>query len=79
MQYPCGAAAGDRLRLRRALLLEDHLGSRIGVVIGAGSIWKVLAGLPAEPTLIWFEDSRGEIHTWDDESVWADFQSIDAE
>ena len=79
MRYPCGVAAGDRLRLRRALHLQNHLDSPVGAVIGTGSIWTVLAGLPAEPTVVWFEDPRGELHTWDDESIWLDFQTMDAE
>ena len=78
LQYPCGAAAGDRLRLRRELRLETHLGSPIGQAIGAGSVWTVLAGVPSEPNVVWFEDPRGELHTWDDESIWLDFQAMDA-
>lgn len=75
LRYPCGAAAGDRLRLRRTLRLENHLGAPIGQIIGARSIWTVLAGLPSEPAVVWFEDPRGELHTWDDESIWLDFES----
>lgn len=76
LRYPCGAAAGDRLRLRRALVLQNHLGAPIGQVIGAGSIWRVLAGRPAEPDVVWFEDPRGELHTWDDASIWSDFEAL---
>lgn len=74
LRYPCGAAAGDRLRLRRALHLETHLGKPIGQIIGTNSIWKVLAGRPDEPDVVWFEDPRGELHTWDDASLWSDFR-----
>ena len=77
LRYPCGAAAGDRLRLRRALHLQNHLGAPRGEIIGTGSIWTVLAGLPAEPRVVWFEDPRGELHTWDDESIWRDFQVVE--
>jgi len=54
------------------------MGASIGQTIGAGSIWTVLAGLPSEPDVVWFEDPRGEIHTWDDASIWLDFQAKDA-
>lgn len=74
LRYPCGASAGERLRLRRPLRLENHLGLPVGQIIGAGSVWKVLAGLPSEPGVVWFEDPRGELHTWDDESIWLDFE-----
>lgn len=76
LRYPCGAAAGDRLCLRRALHLETPLGKPIGQIIGPNSIWKVLAGRPDEPDVVWFEDPRGELHTWDDASLWVDFRRV---
>lgn len=78
LRYPCGVVAGERLRLRCALHLQNHLGSPVGAIIGTGSTWTVLAGLPEEPTVVWFEDPRGEIHTWDDESIWLDFEVMNA-
>lgn len=79
LRYPCGVTAGGLLRLRRPLRLESHLGSPIGQVIGTGSTWRVLAGRPSEPAVVWFEDPRGELHTWDDESIWLDFQGAPGE
>ena len=74
-EYPCGVRAGDRLALKKNLELQDHAGNPRGEVIPAGSIWIVLAGLPAEPNVVWLQEPSGLSHTWD-EDVLDDFSLV---
>ncbi len=63
--YPCGVAAGDILRLRGAIDVQDHNGNITGQSHPAGEENVVLFGNPGEPDVIWLERPCGERHTWD--------------
>jgi len=76
VEYPCGLKAGDRLQLKRDLVIRDHEDRPTGEVIPAGSIWTVFAGHPDEPDVVWLIDPDGEPQTWD-ETVLDDFVLLD--
>ena len=76
--YPCGVRARESLRLKRDLKIVDHDGHQTRASIPAGSIWRVLPGLPYEPEAVWLEDPEGLSHTWDD-SVLDDFEKVDSQ
>jgi hypothetical protein len=64
--YRCGLRVGDRVVLRRDLIVRDHLGRPTGKVYPAGEVWWVLKGSEDDPGVIWFRQADGEPHTWDD-------------
>lgn len=77
-EYRCGARAGDRVRLRRELIIEDQSGRKTGDVFPAGGVWTVLRGAKEEPRALWLRNPRDEVHTWDDdESFWKWFEKGD--
>ncbi len=65
--YLCGVKAGDRVSLRRDLVIRDHLGNPTGKTHPAGEIWTVLSGSKHDPGILWFRQADGDRHTWDDE------------
>ena len=71
--YECGAQAGEQVRLRRELVIEDHKGSPTGKVHQAGEIWTVLSGSVEPPIVIWLRNADGARHTWDDDAGFWDW------
>ena len=67
--YACGLSAGDRVELRKAIVVLDHTGVPTGVVNPAGEIWTVLTGSESDPGVIWFRQPDGDRHTWDDDAA----------
>ena len=67
-QYKCGLIAGQRVALRKDLIVRNHKGEPTGMVNPAGEIWLVLPGLKSDPVL-WFRRPDGERHTWDDDAA----------
>jgi hypothetical protein len=63
-EYRCGARAGDRVRLRRDIVVTDHSSLPTGEVYHSGDIWLVLPG--AAEDLVWLRQANGERHTWSD-------------
>ena len=63
--YANGIQAGDRVRLRKQLVIRDHQGKATGIVHEAGDEWTVLSGTADEPDLIWLRQPDGDRHTWD--------------
>jgi hypothetical protein len=57
-EYKCGLTAGQRVRLRKVLIVLDHLGNPTGGVHLEGEIWQVLPGLRSDPVL-WFRKPDG--------------------
>jgi hypothetical protein len=67
-EYACGARAGDRVRLRRDIPIQDHTGKHTGEIHHAGEIWSVLRGAAEEPVVVWLRQADGETQTWSDDS-----------
>ena len=66
-RYKCGLAAGQRVRLKKDLVVKATDGVPTGKVYRAGEEWVVLAGITSDPVL-WFRRAGGERHTWDDDA-----------
>jgi hypothetical protein len=63
-RYKCGLVAGQRVRLKRDLIISSG-GQFTGKVCRAGEDWVVLPGIATDPVL-WLRQADGERHTWDD-------------
>ena len=63
-KYRCGLMLGDRVMLRKRVVVKDHLGKPTGKVWKKGEIWSVLQGTKG---VVWFRRPDGEVHTWDDD------------
>jgi hypothetical protein len=75
-EYQCGIRAGDRVRLRRELVVRDQHGEPIRVH-PVGEIWSVLNGSAEPPVDIWLRQPDGERHTWkDDDDFWTWFEKV---
>ena len=66
--YQCGLVAGERVRLKKDIVVETHDGIPTGTVHRAGEEWIVLTGITADPVL-WFRRPDGERCTWDDDAT----------
>ena len=66
--YKCGLVAGERVRLKKDLVVNYLDGVPIGTVHPRGEEWVVLAGMKSDPVL-WFRRPDGERCTWDDDSA----------
>ena len=76
--YKCGARSGDRVRLRRDLVVQDHGGRPTGEIHRAGEIWSVINGSAVPPLDLWLRQPDGERHTWsDDDDFWTWFERVD--
>ena len=64
--YRCGLRAGDRVALRRDLIVNDRRGKPTGEVHRIGEVWTVLHGSEADPGVLWLRQADGERQTWDD-------------
>ena len=77
-EYQCGARAGDRVRLRRDIVTQDHQGKPTGEVYRAGEVWMVLCGSAEPPVDVWLRQADGETHTWsDDGDFWIQFERLE--
>lgn len=65
LEYNCGLVAGQRVALKRELVVRDHLNEPTGKVHPKGEIWQVLPGLRSDPVL-WFRQPDGSRCTWKD-------------
>ena len=81
MSYRCGLLPGDQLRLKKDLVVRDHLDQPTGEVHSAGEVWAVTPDGCENPAGdLWLRQGDGELHTWsDDESVFEFFERIDGE
>ncbi len=68
-EYKCGLKAGDRVRLKKDLIVRDHRNRPTGDVHPKGEIWTVLRGSKEGRVDVWFRQADGKPHTWDDDSV----------
>lgn len=65
-KYACGLVVGDKLRLRKDLVITDHHGEPCGQVERTGGIWEVPPGSAEPPVVVWLLQPDGKRHTWDD-------------
>ena len=65
--YKCGLRAGDRVRLKKDIVVTCE-GVPTGIVHPKGEEWTVLPGITTDPVL-WFRHPDGERHTWDDDAT----------
>jgi hypothetical protein len=76
-EYRCGLIPGDKVRLKKDIILTDHKGNPTGGKCTKGEIWTVLSGAKEEPIVVWFRQANGERHTWDDDkSIFGIFEKI---
>ncbi len=76
-KYRCGLKAGDRLRIKKRIVIRDHTGKPTGKIHPAGEVWTVLPGARDNLTLVWIRQANGNRHTWDDdESIFRTFELI---
>jgi hypothetical protein len=69
-KYRCGLKAGDRVVLRKELVIRDDEDNPSGRIHPAGEAWVVLPGSKLFPAAVWFQKADGSRHTWnDDEAV----------
>ncbi len=75
--YFCGLRPGDRVRLKKDLIITDQNDRPTGEVRKAGEVWTVIDdGCEAKHDL-WLQQPDGSPHTWcDDQSVWEYFERI---
>jgi hypothetical protein len=65
-EYACGVKAGDKLKLKLPIPLEDDHGNVVRT-IPKGSVWTVLTGSSQDPGCLWLAEPSGDAHTWDDD------------
>ena len=66
-KYKCGLVAGQRVRLKKDLVVTTHAGKPTGEIHRKGEEWVILAGITTDPVL-WFRQADGERCTWDDDA-----------
>ncbi|QNN24641.1 hypothetical protein HED60_20980 [Planctomycetales bacterium ZRK34] len=64
--YACGLKAGQRVALKKDLIIRDHQGVPTGEIHPEGEVWVVLRGVRSDPVL-WFDCPDGERCSWDDD------------
>jgi hypothetical protein len=69
--YQCGLVSGQRVRLRKDLIVKDTDGVATGTVHRSGEEWIVLTGMTTDPVL-WLLRPDGERCTWDDDAAEVD-------
>ena len=69
--YKCGLVAGQRVRLKKDLVVTSRGGVPTGEVHRRGEEWAVLTGITTDPVL-WFGQPDGERCTWDDDALSVD-------
>src|SRR5690349_4585024 len=75
-KYQCGAQAGDRVRLRKDLVIRQG-GKPTGKVYPAGQIWTVIRGAKEAPRVLWLKTPDEVTHTWDDGALfWEWFEKF---
>ncbi len=75
--YKCGLVAGDRVRVRKDIVVRDWRGKPTGKVHRAGEVWIVLRGSSDDPGVVWLRQPDGRSHTWDDKpEIWNWFERV---
>ena len=68
LTYECGLKAGESVKLKDALPVEDANGQVVRE-IPKGAVWTVLSGSSQDPGCLWLAEPGGEAHSWDDDSA----------
>ena len=68
-EYKCGLKVGDRVRLKKDLIVRDHRNRPTGDVHRKGEVWTVLKGSKEGRIDVWFRQPDGKSHTWDDDAA----------
>jgi len=81
VRYRCGLQPGDRIRLKKELVIREDSGRPTGESHPVGDVWIVLPdGCSNCPGDLWLQQSDGQEHTWsDDESVFEFFEKVSAQ
>ena len=75
--YFCGLRPGDRVRLKKDLIVTDHNDQPTGEVHQLGEVWTVLEDACAGEHDLWLQQPDGSPHTWsDDQSIFEYFERI---
>ena len=75
--YRCGLRAGQKIALRRDLILTNSKGPT-GKVHPEGEVYTVLHGSKDDPGVVWLSDGDGHRCTWDDgPEIYEWFELID--
>ena len=75
-EYPCGLHAGEQLRLKTAMTIQDQEGRPTGEIHKPGEIWTVVDGSTAEPDIVWCRQPNGTSLTWDADGIFDSFERI---
>lgn len=75
-RYRIAIRPGDRVRLRRPLVICDHEGKPTGKVHPLGEVWSVLTGCANEPEVIWLREPNDDPHTWPDDEFFEWFEVV---
>ena len=75
-EYACGLTAGQKVKLLKDIVMEDHHGKPTGSIYNAGEIWEVLSGSKEPPIVVWLRQPDGKRHTWDDDSSIFDYFEV---
>jgi hypothetical protein len=70
-EYKCGLVAGQRVRLKKDLIITTQDGAPTDKVYRVGEEWVVLPGITTDPVL-WFGKPDGSRHTWNDDKALVD-------
>jgi hypothetical protein len=74
--YPCGLVGGEKLRLKRDLVIRDSAGAATGKTLHAGGIWTVIGGDTHLADVVWLSEPSGKRHTWDNETIFDWFEVV---
>jgi hypothetical protein len=66
--YKCGLVAGQRVRLKKDLVVTTYDGVATGEIHPCGEEWIVLTGITSDPVL-WFRQPDGGRCTWSDDTA----------
>jgi hypothetical protein len=76
--YACGLKAGQKLRLRKDVVVRDTDGCEAGTVFKAGEFWEVILGSAEPPLEVWLQRPKGDRHTWcDTMAIFDQFEIVD--
>lgn len=78
-EYQCGAKAGERVRLRKDLVIHDQQDKPTGKVNRADEVWTVVRGSNSPPVVLWMREPDGRPRTWDDDAgFWEWFERVES-
>ncbi len=76
-EYKCGLKAGDRVVVKKDVIVRDDRGNPTGETHAKGEAWSVLPGSNLTPHVVWLLQADGNRHTWnDDETIFQWFAVV---